>query len=1780
MWKKAKRFLAVLLALTLMLSVVDSEELFVSASATNVQEDTGAGGETEPAAGEETKSTDVSVEEDTAVTSVGDEGSGEDTATVPGDGTGTGTETGGAADETGTDGTETAGTGTETSGSGTEGAEGTTVPGSETPANGTEGTEGAAGTGENGTPGETAANDGTAEVTGGETEGTAAAPGTAADENGSEETGITTESGTKGTENETNVADEGDGPDSKAEDEAEEQPVRYTAQANQDDKQVNVIVDVPAGAFDTDMEPKLHASLLTGQDEVDKAAAEVAEQTGAEFDGMLVLDVYFTDGDTDTEMEPAVPVSVRFELPEGVLPENMDPSTLTVHHLAEMDDDGGTAVQVETVATSAADDGVDGIVALSADAAETAETSGEVNLIDDLPDMENETEDSIEDPAVVAEFEVESFSRFTISYGNQNGIQVYLVNESGQELWNGVISFDDLDDMFDPTDFKDKFIENQWISIEELAGTWASKTEGYLYQRAYRTYWGSERQEDITWIRYNTENTGSIWNNQGWRYSANADAPNGASGDGALASLYLVYEPVTEVAENPDLKIENTVSEDGSLKAVYNKTDSNLYYVWEKSADGQEWAPITRLKMNGDQYNLTEDGQVLNAALEVVNDENDEGGQWFRVAVYENEEAYGKEEDALAVSAPMQLEYYDTLRNGDFETPSVSDLGTSKGNYQYPNGTDGLIWQTTGSDRQIEIVDVNSEASRDNYHTSNDAQGQEGHQFAELNAEAAGALYQDVLTVPGTPLNWQFYHRGRGSSAQDNNKDTMYLLIAPAHEVENITTQDQLNELINKIQRDAPGYGKADGYYLYTASDNNRQWNYYSSNSPGAEAYEVPEDQYLTRFFFVAGETAANQTSNGWTIGNLLDDVLFTTELLPAQPGTANLTVKKVVTGIREEDMEDYTVYIELYGKETSQNVTLGSEGHPFIPRSDGSYVAEWDISGITVDPNGSADITVRENPVAVLGYEEAGSTVSVNDEAAQSGIQGTITLSEQDSGKVEFTNSYSKDTPPEVDPSDVSVTTGKRADLNDAGNYDLTLSVTGERASVGGEDMLLDVLFILDSSGSMDDPWGKNSDSRMNAATDAIRQIVDGLDDTDGLDTQYSLVTFSDDPGELKWWGLIPYYEDEPYNDADIISSWVDGTALKDNLPGDYDGDDGTNYEAGFRTGNEVLQSGRDNAQTVVIFLSDGDPTFYYDTEGYTQGNGEEFEQDGLNHAAALCETLNADYFYTVGIASGVRLERMQDLIDAADHIPSSNRHAYSAGETSDLLNIFRQIEQQITFFAAENVVMYDTLSKWADVVDPAVVEFTVRLEEQNADGEWYTPEENIKTTVSGENVSFTTITTNEEGEQESDTVYIIPTYNAGTKFIEVKLSGNAGGTETYALAPGYRYSVSLEIKPSADAVSKGMESEEANQTPDPDTGTHADNSATPEDEMQKGFWSNVNDDAYVEYSVGETSGITKPFPKPVIQVPEPTTGNLTIDKVISGLPEDTSFEGQEYRFEITGIVDGQPVTGSFNDETIVFDNGKATVTVTADGEITINNLPEGNYTVKEITEGLSDIGDYHFSNVSYGEHESEASAIVSVSAGSTATVRVTNVYEHNDQTLTVRKFITGNMSHEKDEFDFTLTLTDNGQLYTGGISSDKLEQVVDEHDQPIAGKYSFTLTAEEGENTLVIELPYGVEATVEETDSEYTESSRSFRSSLLEETSDGEAMSLLPSFVEGDREVEVTMTDDWTVDFQNKLEIVDPPTGLNHDSTPYTLMVTIASFVGLALIGSLFVYRRRHRM
>ena len=56
------------------------------------------------------------------------------------------------------------------------------------------------------------------------------------------------------------------------------------------------------------------------------------------------------------------------------------------------------------------------------------------------------------------------------------------------------------------------------------------------------------------------------------------------------------------------------------------------------------------------------------------------------------------------------------------------------------------------------------------------------------------------------------------------------------------------------------------------------------------------------------------------------------------------------------------------------------------------------------------------------------------------------------------------------------------------------------------------------------------------------------------------------------------------------------------------------------------------------------------------------------------------------------------------------------------------------------------------------------------------------------------------------------------------------------------YRYTVSTTIAPSQAAIGAGMGSDNAKQTPDQNTGTHADNN-------EQGFWSNDNEQSLATY-------------------------------------------------------------------------------------------------------------------------------------------------------------------------------------------------------------------------------------------------------------------------------------------------------------------------------------------
>lgn len=300
---------------------------------------------------------------------------------------------------------------------------------------------------------------------------------------------------------------------------------------------VKVSVGAPQGALPDGA--TLHVDPVTSDEDV-QAVTDELDGAEVSYDGFAAFDVYFTDADGN-EVEPTEAVSVRFELPEGALPEGAE--DLAVHHLAEAED--GTVSEVEAVADDA--DATEGTVAVQDDA------------------------------TVDAEFTVESFSWFTLTYNDGKGIQVNLVTEDGSGLPGNEVDFGDLSGTYDPADFGDKYIADQWISIEKLAETWASKTKGYEFVGAYTN---QQRTNEFNWIRYNT--TG--YSNRGWRYSTNNSAPSNSSGTGPLGQIYLVYREISD-PDQTAVKITDNVSASGKLAASYGGV-SDVFYVWEKSADG------------------------------------------------------------------------------------------------------------------------------------------------------------------------------------------------------------------------------------------------------------------------------------------------------------------------------------------------------------------------------------------------------------------------------------------------------------------------------------------------------------------------------------------------------------------------------------------------------------------------------------------------------------------------------------------------------------------------------------------------------------------------------------------------------------------------------------------------------------------------------------------------------------------------------------------------------------------------------------------------------------------------------------------------------------------------------------------------------------------------------------------------------------------------------------------------------------------------------------------
>ena len=709
-----------------------------------------------------------------------------------------------------------------------------------------------------------------------------------------------------------------------------------------------------------------------------------------------------------------------------------------------------------------------------------------------------------------------------------------------------------------------------------------------------------------------------------------------------------------------------------------------------------------------------------------------------------------------------------------------------------------------------------------------------------------------------------------------------------------------------------------------------------------------------------------------------------------------------------------------------------------------------------------------------------------------------------------------------------------KYATLRDDGTYDLTLTVAGKKGTETNKAKL-DVIYILDKSGSMKEDFGGTS--KRIAASNAITALTKSLKQNVNIDARFSMVTFSGN----KTTGMWGQGDTKTWDDAEVAVSWTTdaGTIERGSKP---TSNGGTNYQAGIRTAKELLTSKRAGAMTAVIFISDGDPTFYYNPDGYTRGDGNNDGNGGADNLKVCLDAakneianLGVNYFYTVGVGKASDYVNLSDLCSASGVSGAKN---FDGTNTDELTKAFSTIESDILTFLCSNVSIQDVLSENVEVVkDKDGVFKSLKIVVTGKDG---------KTIVEGDNkVTF------QDGTQN---VTLKAGYDSKTKTITLDFPAE------YQLNAEYTYKVIANI----DATEKAYENYRKNLTDNKDenekgykdaadagTGTHA---------GEKGMYTNENSEAKMTYTFrGEE--YTELYDKPVIKL---HPGKLILEKEVEGLDSLTPEQLEQYKANLKFKIKVKTKNDtSLKEEEITLtdlakesngneDSGNSSNTNKRNKYIytVMEGINPGSF--YEITEDGGEVEGYTWETTA--DKKSENGTIVK---DETEKVFFKNTYSRKNIPLIINKTVEGNMSEKRKEFAFSITLKDaNGAAYE--LSDEEIKDVgfsTKGEDQ----KRVYTFTLKDGESK-EFSLPYGCKYTISEEDY----SSSGYKTYIGEKKEENQKRTT----------EEETLTQKTEINFLNKKEVI-PPTGVETTMTAWLLMTGVTLLLGAVFL--LFGIRRK---
>ena len=853
---------------------------------------------------------------------------------------------------------------------------------------------------------------------------------------------------------------------------------------------VEVLAEAPAGALPEGAELSVKPITNNTEDaeeaqqyaEVEGRLLQQAESNEQDLCGFLAYDISFVDAEGQ-KIEPSAEIKISMNYMETAVPESMT-DTAEVNTENEDTPEAGNSAQTPTIEVLHF----------------VEDQNGEVQNIVNMTQEGQASVKTTDDGQIQnAEFNTGSFSVFTITWTQKqqglNGkteVGIECVDINGNEI--------DVSGLSNVIATKDTVIR---------LSDYEPYIRGYGFVKAQigeATY--ASNYKELKLIK-------AVQNNSAWAYSYLNDTNYTASTvwntwSSGTPTVYLVYAPT-------ELSIEDDLTGTGNLIPVLTKdmemlvasakeAGNEVSYIWEKSINNGDFQAVNKVKVSGDNYNITtnDDGvDCLNVALDKGALSSSQSSVKYKVSIKIGDEVKG-------TSGEYSVRYYKELYNGDFEIPVVAQDHPNTNNWQYSNENykaQGGVWQTTGTteknppycDTDGADIEIVTTAKKDLsgyswYGTVCDADGNNG-QFAELNCQAAGALYQDVITYSGEKLSFSLNHRARGINADSTPEyDTMYVVIMPTNKAEGLITQTSLENFI----KDQTDKSCADQYTTEETKDieflttkdkdvligrvtsDDQDWHYISA----IEQYVAKSN--MTRFFFVAGATASGKN----TVGNFLDNVQFTQELPPASPGAFTLKVEKKVVGLEPSAVLKHNMKftIKAYDQDGSEATNAPLNGEQFS------------LSDMTYDEDGHVysklftNQNIGANTKYIYEVVETGATADAYTLETTQDVSGgelqtdpdkvSTLIGERDSVTFKITNTYTLESIDSI----MQYNKTAKVDDWDKRTYDINITASSKLTSSSAttsKDKVADIMMVLDTSGSMlyryrEGYWGYNySDSK-----------------------------------------------------------------------------------------------------------------------------------------------------------------------------------------------------------------------------------------------------------------------------------------------------------------------------------------------------------------------------------------------------------------------------------------------------------------------------------------------------------------------------------------------------------------------------------------------------------------------------------------------------------------------------------------------------------------------------